>query len=457
MKQLLSLFTIILMLISCRDDDFGNGGNATLQPVAYQVKVSYDKAVYGDKQAKTATVVMTNNNSGDTYTLNTDANGYANFQNVIPGTYKITVSKKMLSNEFLATFGYQAASAEMSFNGVQENAIISANIQSTSVEVKGARVGDLLIKQVYYAGSHALQGASFRDQFIEIYNNSDQIIYADGLYIGQLYGKVNTATNNSYSQANGQFDWSKSIGMTMGNAANTDYAYADYVIKVPGNGTQYPILPGESVVIAQNGVNHKAPLVDNTGNPITIQNPALTVDLSTSNFEVYLGNYNLSIGQPVYKFDIQNPAVPDMQIAYWGRTGYWSPNNDFIIDNLGRDSFVIFRADDLDALPDYSDPSVTTVNSNTRYFKQIPNNIIIDGVDLQHYNPNSQRPKMLSASIDASSIACDASFNSQAVIRKTKALVDLPNNGGKRKVLEDTNNSANDFVKQTANPRGFQQ
>ncbi|MDR6404277.1 MULTISPECIES: DUF4876 domain-containing protein [Chryseobacterium] len=455
MKQLLSFLTIMLLLISCRDDDFGSNNNS-LQPTNFRVEVKYD-ATYGSLHAKNATVVLTNNNSSDTYTQSTDANGFANFTNVIPGTYKVTVFKKMLSDEFNTTFGYAPTVSEISFNGVQENATINVNVQSTFIELKGARIGDLLIKQIYYAGSHATQGASFRDQFIEIYNNSNEVIYADGLYIGQLYGKVNTnTTNNNYSQPNGQFDWSKSIGMTMGSTANTDYVYADYVLKIPGNGTQYPIFPGQSIVIAANGVNHKAPLVDNTGTPITVQNPSLTVDLSTADFEVYLGDFNLSIGEPVYKYDIQNPAVKDMQIAYWGRQGYWSPNNDFLIDNPGRDSFVIFRINDFDTLPNYSDPSVTSISSSTRFFKQIPNSAIIDGVDLQHFNPNSQRPKMLSAAVDASSISCDASFNSQAVIRKTKTEVTM-SNGTKRKILEDSNNSANDFVKQAANPRGFQQ
>lgn len=454
MKQLLGFLTIILLLVSCRDDEFGNGSN-NLQPISFRVNVKYD-ASYNTLQAKNAVVTMINNNSGDSYTANTDANGFANFTSVIPGTYKITVSKKMLADEFNSTFGYISSAAEIIFNGVQENAIINANIQTTFIELKGARVGDLLIKQIYYAGSHVTQGANFRDQFIEIYNNSNETIYADGLYIAQLYGKANTnTTNNNYSQANGQFDWSKSIGMTSGSSANTDFAYADYVLKIPGNGTQYPIFPGQSLVIAQNGVNHKAPLVDNSGTPITVQNPFLTVDLSTADFEVYLGDFNLSIGEPVYKYDIQNPAVKDMQIAYWGRTGSWSPNNDFIIDNLGRDSFVIFKADHFSSFPEYADPSVTTITTGTRYYKQIPNSVIIDGVDLQHYNPNSQRPKMLNASVDASSISCDASFNSQAVIRKTKSDVTM-SNGTKRKILEDSNNSANDFVKQQANPKGFQ-
>ncbi len=117
---------------------------------------------------------------------------------------------------------------------------------------------------------------------------------------------------------------------------------------------------------------------------------------------------------------------------------------------------MIFRTDAFESFPSYSDPSYTAVSTNIRYYKQIPNSVIIDGVDLQHFNPNSQRPKMLSASIDASSVSCDAAFNSQAVIRKTKTEVTMAN-GSKRKVLEDTNNSANDFVKQAALPRGFQQ
>lgn len=454
MKQLLSFLTIMLLLVSCRDDDFGGNG-ANLQPTSFRVEVKYDSN-YGSLHAKNATVVLTNNNSGDTYTQTSDANGFANFESVIPGTYKVTVAKKMLANEFNTTFGYSAPVSEISFNGIQENATINVNVQTTFIELKGARIGDLLIKQISYAGSNAIQGAGFRDQFIELYNNSNEVIYADGLYIAQLYGKVNTATNNSYSQANGQYDWSKSIGMTLGSAANTDYVYADYVIKIPGNGSQYPIFPGQSMVIAQTGINHKAPLVDNTGSPITVQNPGLTVDLSTSDFEVYLGNFNLSVGEPVYKFDIQNPAVKDMEIAYWGRPGYSNGNNDLIFDTLGRDSFVIFRTDKFSLLPNYADPSFAAITSSTKFYVQIPNSTIIDGVELQHYNPNSQRPKMLNASIDASSVACDASFNSQAVIRKTKEEITLPN-GSKRKVLEDTNNSANDFVKQTANPRGFQQ
>ena len=139
-----------------------------------------------------------------------------------------------------------------------------------------------------------------------------------------------------------------------------------------------------------------------------------------------------------------------MDISYWGRSGYYSGNKDFLMDNPGRDSFVIFRTPDLATYQDYADPSVTTVVAATKFYIQIPTTTIIDGVDLQNFNPSSPRPKMLPSTVDASFTNCDASFNSQSVIRKTKAVV------GGRVILEDTNNSANDFVKLAmANPRGF--
>ncbi|WP_407404096.1 DUF4876 domain-containing protein [Chryseobacterium sp.] len=449
MKHILYLFSLLFIISSCRDDDFGNNGSGSmLQPVSFKVYVKYDNN-YGQKLAKNATVILTNSNSGDAFTILSDDNGVATFPNVIPGSYKLNVSKKMVAAEYLSTFGYALQSDEINFNGSQEGVQVNLNVPSTSVELKAAKVGDLVIKQVYYAGSSNSQGAGLRDQFIEIYNNSTEVIYADGLYIAQLSGKLNNTPSN-FTLPNGQFDWSQSLGMTMGNAANSDFVYSDFVFRIPGSGTQYPIQPGASIVIASNAVNHKAPLIGNNGNPVMVQNPELTVDLSNADFEAYLGDFRISIGSTVFNTDIQNPAVPDLQIAYWGRPGYYSGVADMILDTLGRDSFVIFRSDDFNTYKDYSDPSVSNIVTNTKFFLQIPTEVIIDGLDTQHYNPSSQRPKMLPSSIDASFINVDNMYNSQSVMRKTKQKI---NN---RVVLEDTNNSANDFVKIKANPKGFQ-
>ena len=339
----------------------------------------------------------------------------------------------------------------MIFNASQEQVTVNNNTTSANLELKAARIGGLVIKQIYFAGSNAQDGALFRDQFIEIYNNSNEVIFADGLYIAQLYGNTSTNTS-SYTLPTGQFDWSQSIGMGMGNEANTNYVYADYVLQIPGSGEENPVEPGTSIVIAQNALNHKEPLVDNNGDPISIGDPSLTVDLSGADFEVYLGDFRVSIGEEPYQWDIQNPAVEDMSLAYWGRENYYANNKDFILDSFGRDSFAIFRADaqTFAEFQDYAKPSIVEIDEGTNFFLQIPVSTLIDGVDLQHYNPGTPRPKMLPSQIDASSIACDGIYNSQSVIRKTKTTV----NG--RVILEDNNNTAQDFKKlDRADPRGF--
>lgn len=448
MRKILFLLTAIVALSSCsEDDDFGG---SALGSVPFTVNLKYDTEAFNGEAVNTGTVTLTNTSTSDVYTAETNASGVANFTNILPGTYNVTATKTLTSAEFSTVFGFAPETETVIFNGSQGQVLVNANVSATTLELKSARIGDLVIKQVYYAGSHAQQGAVFRDQFIEIYNNSNEVIYADGLYIGQLYGRTTTSTA-AFTLANGQFDWSKSLEMTLGNSANTNYVYADYVMRVPGNGTQYPIQPGESLVLAQSALNHKSPLVDNSGLPLSVQNPELTIDLSTADFEAYLGDFRVSLGEEVYRYDIQNPAVADIEIAYWGRQGFANNNKDMILDALGRDSFVIFRSENFDATKNFPDPSVTTPVATTTYFVQIPVSTIIDGVDLQHFNPSSQRPKMLPSQIDASFINVDNSYNSQSVIRKTKTTT-----ADGRKILEDTNNSATDFIKLSkANPRGF--
>lgn len=447
MRKILFLLTAVIALSSCgEDDDFGG---AALQSVPFTVNLKYDAETFNGQAVSQGNVILKNTNTGDTYTVESNASGVANFTDILPGTYDVTATKILTTSEFNSVFGYTPSTETVTFNGAQGQVLVNANVSATTIELKSARIGDLVIKQISYAGSHTTQGAVFRDQFIEIYNNSNEIIFADGLYIAQLYGRTTTATAN-FALPNGQFDWSKSTDMTSGSSANTNYVYSDYVFRIPGNGTQYPIEPGKSIVLAQTAVNHKAPLTSNTGTPITIQDPNLTVDLSTADFEAYLGDFRVSLGETVYLYDIQNPAVPDMEIAYWGKQGFPNNNKDMVFDSNGRDSFIIFRADNFATFKNFTDPSVTSIVNTTTYFVQIPNSTIIDGVDLQHYSPNSQRPKMLPSEIDASFINTDAAYNSQAVIRKTKTTVDG------RIILEDTNNSANDFIKRKAEPRGFQ-
>ena len=110
----------------------------------------------------------------------TDASGVAHLLLEL-GTYTVSASIQTV---------------EFAFNGNSEN--LSINATNLSLEVSLVAValkGGLVFKEIYYSGSRtpALAGY-YSDQFHEIYNNSDQIIYLDGLCIGTLEPLGTTAS-----------------------------------------------------------------------------------------------------------------------------------------------------------------------------------------------------------------------------------------------------------------------
>lgn len=435
MKKTLSIFIILFGLIiqSCSND---HNENEALKPVDFSVSLKYD-AAFNSQVVKKASVTIVNTETANKYTVESDEKGVALFKQILPGSYSITATKVIPAVEFTETFGYTPTEAEINFNGAASSVVVNAASATVDIEMKTSKVGDFVIKQIYYGGSDTKKGAVFRDQFIEIYNNSNTVQYADGLYMAQLTGST-TTTVAAYTLANGQFDWSKSEGMTIGNTANTDYVYGINIIKIPGNGTQYPVQPGKSIVIAQNAINHKANYVDNNGKAVSIVSPELTVDLSTADFESFLGTYS----GDVYQYDIQNPAVPDVDIAYWGNS-----NNDMILDSNGRQAYVIFKMDDskFTALKKYKNPK-----GDKNLFLQIPNSVLIDGVDTTKDLGSGLVPKKLASQIDGGNTYLPSgAYSSKSVMRKTKTTI------AGRIVLQDTNNSTNDFVEVTVNPRGF--
>jgi len=94
-------------------------------------------------------------------------------------------------------------------------------------------------------------------------------------------------------------------------------------------------------------------------------------------------------------------------------------------------------------------------NPKGSLFVQVPASFILDGVDIT--DKDQKAPKDLPTSVDATRTFINKNglalpeYSSYSVIRKTKEII----NG--RVVLQDTNNSANDFTTIEANPRGYAQ
>lgn len=439
MKKLLLLFISSILLLGCKKDR-----TPEIHPVTVKISTTYASAELGKiLSLANVKIELKNINTNHSNLIETDAKGMASIDSVSLGIYDINASITIKALDYTKLTG-EIVSEDVVFNASQKNkAITFSNAGNIELSLLSGTIGNWLIKQIHYAGSNTTTGASFRDQFIEIYNNTDSILYADSLYVGEIIGRQSYTNTAYYTIANGQYDWSKSLNMPSNIDANNDYVYPRALFMIPGTGKQYPVQPGKSIIIAQTALNHKAPFTGNDGKTVTVRDPSLTIDLSGADFEAYYGSF---LAKPLAS-DIDNPLVPNVEVlSYFG--------TDLILDALGRTGVIIFRGKGIAKvkdLPQYNFPTIAAPSTGADKYYQIPNNLIIDAVELQPNTASTRIPKKLVASLDAGfTFAPNGSYSSQSVIRKT-----LRTENG-RMILKDTNNSTEDFDYFTlANPRGF--
>ncbi|WP_164974068.1 DUF4876 domain-containing protein [Filimonas effusa] len=421
----------VLTLGACKKDL-----GPDVAPVTFNGQIVLDASIAGPAfPLDKVKVIITNTANNLKNETTADAQGKISLSNISPGRYEIQATLTLTATEYASITG-NYASSEVVFNAVEQIDITAQSGTVTVTLIYGQLAKEWIIKQIYYAGSHTSNGAMFRDQFLELYNNSDHDLYADSLYFGQVYG-INTARESQdmtkpYFLPTGSFDWTKSIGMS-DTRANDNYVYCRSVFRIPGNGKTYKVAPGASIIIAQNAQNHKAPYVGATGESVTVKDPSLTVDLSNADFEVYLGNYP---GNNQLASDVDNPAVPNIETILRGS------GRDLILDNLGREAIVIFKwpGGAPAQWPTFPSPEETTVTTATSKYIQVPATYLEDAVELQQTPVARRTAKRIPAISDAGyTYVPGGSYSSQSSIRKTKSVV----NG--RRILQDTNNSTNDF------------
>ncbi len=430
-QKLVVILVVLVATVSCKKDEDEN----IIQPVKYDVSVNFDES-FENKEASNVYLLLSSTTSERKYEVTTKSDGKATFYKLVPDTYNLSATLKVNKEQFKELFGYYPPQDEVTFNASAENITVNSQSELKNLVLSTSRVGDLVFKQIYYAGSDTKKGAMFRDLFFEIYNNSNETIYADKLYFAMVYGNTKS-TVKPYTLSNGQYDWSKSINQTKGAKSNTDYTYADHIYQIPGTGKDYPIKPGESIVVAGTAINHKEPLtvtVRGKERTYTVKNPELTIDLSKATFELNMIEYFENLGKKPLATDIDNPSVPNLNITYnlYAR--------ELILDPLGRDSFILFRANDVESYDKLPNPQTTKITSKTKFYVQIPNSVIIDGVEVNAEDSSKLYPRRLNAAIDGGyAFVPKGKYSSQAIIRKVVKEV----NG--RKILSDTNNSTNDF------------
>ena len=259
--------------------------------------------------------------------------------------------------------------------------------------------GKLVIGKVFYAGSTRLNGATPKNYlchlYIELYNNSAETIDVAGTYV---------AMANSDAAANA---WA-ATDMVDDKAG---MAVFKQVFQIPA-GSPVLMEPGKSLVITNCAIDH-SDIAEGK------------VDLSNAEFELKSANA---------AFNFHSDAVPAMTIAYSANA-----SQDYInFVNPGPDGIALFKADtDIANCAKTYGKGKDTGNE----YLIIPMANSIDAVDIVKQKTPSADDKRFTDAYDAG-FTCTADpnvFNCQAVARKVVSA------DGSRKVLQDTNNSSEDF------------
>ncbi|MDR0541887.1 MAG: DUF4876 domain-containing protein [Dysgonamonadaceae bacterium] len=304
---------------------------------------------------------------------------------ILPGIYTITAKAEKQSgqDEFLYTGSL-----------VNENVILEGS--SYTIDLQVVLQSDLIFKELFYAGSRTPSNASyFRDQFYELYNNSESTLYLDGLVFGTLFTNVATANLPTWDLPNAE-----------------NYVFYQWAWQIPGSGHDYPLLPGESVVLAQWATNHT----------VAALNPN-SINLSTSEFEGFITTNNIITDEPAINLNLIYRTSSFASMPQW-------------LSSVFGCAYAFFFPDET---TDLSPNALVTQVGNSTQGLPVPVGKIVDAVELVD-NAEKVQLKRVPKILDAGATYVGLNYNGKSVSRKVKET-----KADGRKIYRDTNNSTDDF------------
>ncbi len=368
-------------------------------PSVFEIKVvvKYPSIINDGEIIPGITVKLKNKQTGREYIELTNESGVATF-NVRGGNYDIVAS---LIKELEVNLNGELTKDTFIFNGLLAGQTITESGKQLEIQTNFSFASnDFIIKELYVSGSRTPEGKSYgADKFIEIYNNTNKILYADGL----CYGAVHPITTFKPTP------WVDEEG----NLLNRCPVWS-FVPIVPGTGNEHPIQPGESFVIALSALNHRD---DPNGNPNSN-------DLSAADWEMYAESSLLYI-------DV--PSVPNMLMQKITKT------TTMTLGVQGQVS-IIFRlpSNNLDSIFTNPNNYMIQPGGSERCF-MVPWNWVADGVENVQLDDRGVY-KRLPSNIDLGYIQFRGSYEGVSIRRKVTGV----NDG--RVIYQDTNNSSEDFL-----------
>lgn len=337
----------------------------------------------------------------DSAIARTDATGRAEFEELIPGTYRVSALRLLEAGEVAAV--EDEFPTLRAFGGGDKTGA-STGSPDFELRVHGNRTGNLLISEYSFTGT-VLGQPGFGYQFfgyLEVYNNSPETTYLDGKMVvkGFWFGK---------------FDFEvRPCEQTREGANDPEGVWGRWFQRFPGSGAEYPLLPGEMAIVAVDAIDHS-------------EVAELYLDLRGADFE-FSGTA-----------DVDNPDVPNMVD---NGLEEWFEGHGLVFTGSGRVPTLVDPVE-VDALPQARiDPA------GDRVWVRFPRSAVQDvfSMNFESFIPAAFCSEIVHEDFDRLDLLLprDASEPPGARMSQQRRVVGTAPGGWS--ILLDTNTSAVDFV-----------
>ena len=228
------------------------------------------------------------------WTLTTDGSDWYSVE-PLSGTGDATLSITVDALKEIA-----ARAAELTITA--ESAVVKLSIVQGLPDIADVTSGSFVLEEVFFSGCLLEDGKTTDsmdgDQYLKITNNTDNLLYADGLAV---------CTSSENSQNGGFSYWLVDDDLS-------SQILVKNIFMIPGSGSDVPVLPGRSLVVALAAQNFHA-------------ENGFGLDLSGADFEIFDGE----------DLDTDNPAVPNMEIVIKSSKSF------SFLHNRGYESYALVK------------------------------------------------------------------------------------------------------------------
>lgn len=392
MKKILIILGLIFMACACK-------GVFKENPYAGQLHSLKLNLVYAEGEQPSqdfrAKITVENIINGTVYTATVLSDANISLPN---GKYRVSASGKEGLNVY---------------NGLADNVRLIGSDLTLTLEMTRSEGGTIVIKEIYCGGCKKTDaehpdgyGDYQSDKYIIFHNNSTKVQYLDSL----CFGSLDPYRSPSESVWVGKYDFAPII---------------QAVLQFPGDGKSFPLQPGEDAVVCICGAIDHAAMFPKS---VNLNNENYFVLYNIVHFpnetyhptpgdkirpDHYL-NIPIKVGQAnAYTLAIQSPAVV-----------VFRPKGMTIEEYVALEGSVIQKP-----------------GSNVDRIVAVPWDWVIDAVEV--FENSTSNKKRIDAGADAGYVLLSEIYAGHTLLRKVDAAATAEYGF---EVLQDTNNSTNDFI-----------